>query len=212
MYDNSAVDFAAVLAVQSLFSGLSVPWWIGGGWAIDLAIGEASREHGDIDVVLLERDEHALHTDLPDLSFGVIETDRTRPWGWGERLLAGPSRLLVEAPELPQRTEILFAGAVGTNWVFHRGSHGIARSLKLVTKERYGIRYLAPEVVLLLKCLSDRAKDGQDFDVALSILGDEQRQWLREGVGRRWFAACLRAGVPQDTVGPHPWELRLGAA
>ena len=26
------------------------PWWIAGGWAIDLALGRSTRAHGDVDV------------------------------------------------------------------------------------------------------------------------------------------------------------------
>ncbi|MFC8080143.1 nucleotidyltransferase domain-containing protein [Streptomyces sp. NPDC057307] len=31
-----------------LFSGLPCPWWIGGGYAIELAVGRSFRPHGDI--------------------------------------------------------------------------------------------------------------------------------------------------------------------
>jgi Aminoglycoside-2''-adenylyltransferase len=47
-------------AVGSLLSGLTVPWWITGGWAIDLAVGHVTRDHSDVNVMMLERDEHAL--------------------------------------------------------------------------------------------------------------------------------------------------------
>ena len=50
-------DFAAVSAVCSLLSGLTVPYWIAGGWAIDLAVGRVTRDHADVDVMLLERDK-----------------------------------------------------------------------------------------------------------------------------------------------------------
>jgi hypothetical protein len=47
-------------AVSSLLSGLTVPWWITGGCAIDLAAGHVSRDHADVNVMMLERDEYAL--------------------------------------------------------------------------------------------------------------------------------------------------------
>jgi len=54
------VGFEPVHAVGSLLSGLTVPWWITGGWAIDQAAGHLTRDHTDVDVMMLERDEHAL--------------------------------------------------------------------------------------------------------------------------------------------------------
>ena len=56
--------FGPVLAVRSLLSALTVPYWIAGGWAIDLAVGRVTRDHADVDIMLLERDEHALRTDF----------------------------------------------------------------------------------------------------------------------------------------------------
>jgi hypothetical protein len=41
-------DFGAVSAVCSLLSGLTVPYWIIGGWAIDLAVGRVTRDHTHI--------------------------------------------------------------------------------------------------------------------------------------------------------------------
>ena len=63
MNRTSNAGFGPVLAVRSLLSDLTVPYWIAGGWAIDLAVGRVTRDHADVDVMLLERDEHALrHT------------------------------------------------------------------------------------------------------------------------------------------------------
>jgi hypothetical protein len=42
------------------FSSLTVPWWIAGGWALDLFLGRQFREHGDLDVGVLRRDSPQL--------------------------------------------------------------------------------------------------------------------------------------------------------
>lgn len=36
------------------------PWWIAGGWAIDLFLGRQTRPHGDTDVLVLRCDQLAL--------------------------------------------------------------------------------------------------------------------------------------------------------
>lgn len=34
--------------VVALMQGLAVPWWVAGGYAIELAVGHAYREHGEL--------------------------------------------------------------------------------------------------------------------------------------------------------------------
>lgn len=43
--------------VARFFSSLVVPWWIAGGWALDLFLGAQTRDHDDIDVQILRRDQ-----------------------------------------------------------------------------------------------------------------------------------------------------------
>src|SRR6185437_5074343 len=38
---------------RALLAGISAPWWIVGGWAIDLFLGHRSRAHKDLDVGIL---------------------------------------------------------------------------------------------------------------------------------------------------------------
>jgi len=51
--------------VAAVFSRADVPWWIAGGYAIELAVGHAFREHEDIGVLLLRRDQLAVQEVLP---------------------------------------------------------------------------------------------------------------------------------------------------
>ncbi len=46
--------------VAQLFSSLTIPWWIAGGWALDLFLGVQTREHRDIDVQILRRDQQVV--------------------------------------------------------------------------------------------------------------------------------------------------------
>ena len=39
-------------AVARKFDGVTAPWWIAGGYAIELFVGKPLRTHGDIDVLL----------------------------------------------------------------------------------------------------------------------------------------------------------------
>jgi hypothetical protein len=214
--DRVPPGFEPLVAVRSLLAPLTVPWWIGGGWAIDLAVGGPTRSHGDIDVVLLERDEHALRTDLPDVDLLLVTGpgDHEQPWPPGRRLAAGADRIRLKSPRLPLPCEVLLEAAVGSRWVYHRGQPSTALPLSDAGQQRYGIPFLAPEVVLFTKAVFTRDKDQRDFESALPFLGARQRQWLRDGITRRWRSAQRRAGDPDaetsDTAESRLVTLRRG--
>ena len=192
MNSPTNAGFGPVLAVRSLLSALTVPYWIAGGWAIDLAVGRVTREHADVDIMLLERDEHALRTDLTEVDVQLIGRDGQRGrWPAGRRLLAGPGpgrprppigadRLVLHSENLPLPTEVLLASAVGASWVYYRGARCISRPLADITRNRDGIPFLAPEVVLLFKSRSESGKDQRDVETALPVLSAEQRSWLQD--------------------------------
>lgn len=54
--------------VSDLLRDLSVPWWVAGGWAIDLIVGKQTRPHADIDVQFLRADQRAVQATLSSRS------------------------------------------------------------------------------------------------------------------------------------------------
>lgn len=168
--DNT--DFAAVSAVCSLLSGLTVSYWITGGWAIDLTVGRVTRDHADVDVMLLERDKHALWNDLPEDEIQITGRDRES------------RRLTLQSENLLLPTEVFLADADGTFWVHRRGTYRVKRPLADITRHRDGIPFLAPEVVLLFKARSKADKDQRDVETALPVLDAGQRSWLQETLKR----------------------------
>ena len=211
MTDSIPAGFQPLLEVRSLLASLTVPWWIGGGWAIDLAVGRPTRPHGDIDVVLLERDEHALRTDLADVDLLLMTgpDHREQPWPPGRRLTAGPDRVRLLSPRLPLPCEVLLEAAVGSRWVYHRGQPAITLPFSEAGRQRFGIPFLAPEVVLATKAVFTRDKDQHDFEAALPVLSAVQRQWLRGAITRLWQSARRRADDPDAEASEHPWTAPL---
>ena len=163
---DSGSDFAAVSATCSVLSSLTVPYWIIGGWAIDLAAGRVTRDHADVDIMMLERDKHALWSDLTgvDVAAGTL----------------GPGRLALRSDRLPLPTDVFLSRATGTSLVYRRGAHSVTRALADITRYRDSIPYLAPEVVLLFKARSKAAKDQHDVETALPLLDAGQRSWLHD--------------------------------
>lgn len=141
--------------------------------------------------MLLERDEHALGTDLTQVDVQLIGRDgRPGPWPADRRLLAdpgrqrpmGPGRLVLHSKSLPLPTEVWLGSAVGSFWVHHRGGHCVRRPLADITGQRDGIPFLAPEVVLLFKARSKIGKDQRDVETARPTLSAEQSSWLLDAL------------------------------
>jgi hypothetical protein len=72
-------------------------------------------------------------------------------------------------------------------------------------RARYGIPYLAPEVVLTLKSVSERDNDEHDFSPALPLLDHALRDWLQDVITRRWDGfrpgPAIRSRPPPTTPG-----------
>jgi len=229
MNTTRGAGFEPVHAVGSLLSDLPVPWWITGGWAIDLAVGQVTRDHADVNVMMLERDEHALRG-LTGLDIQLIADGQPPgPWPAGYRLMAAPvpgpkppvtgpgrhagDRLVLRGEDLPLPAQVIPASAVGAIWVYKKGSHVFTRPLGDITRLWQGIPFLAPEVVLLIKARPglDRPgtdNDQRDFEAALPVLGAKQRSWLRDAVERPSWLKDAIEGHPRPPR-QHRWTAQL---
>ncbi|SDI42640.1 nucleotidyltransferase domain-containing protein [Nonomuraea jiangxiensis] len=182
-------------SVVELFRQAAVPWWVSGGYAVELAVGRAYRDHGDLDVSLLRRDHVAVRGLLSGWDCHVADSGTLRPWPPGEVLPETAHDIWVrEHPGGPWRFQLMLDEADGTDWVYRRDPR-IRRALATLTIEEPGFRRLAPEVQLLYKANDPRPKDEQDFTEVVPVLTGEQRHWLD---------TALRLTHPT-----HPWRERL---
>lgn len=186
--------------VAALLAATTSPWWIGGGYAIELAAGRRLRDHGDIDVLLLRRDQLAAQRALTGWEWWAADPPGTlRPWRAGERLPRGVHDIWCRPGRRdPWRIQVMLDESDGSDWVSRRDRR-VRRpvdTLGFHTPE--GIPYLAPEVQLFYKARNPRPKDEADFAAVLPLLTADQRQWLH--------------GSLSLTYGPHPWQSRLGVA
>ena len=182
-------------AARKALAGYDRPWWIGGGWAIDLFAGVRSRRHEDVDVVVLRRDQQnlAAHLDGWDLHV-VTRAGELQPWR-GELLDPLVHELRARRSRDDAWTcELLLDDADGDRWVFRRDPR-VARPLAEIGLARNGLPVLAPEIVLLFKAKDPGAKDEADLEVALPLL---------QPAARAWLARALDVAHPG-----HPWLRRL---
>ncbi|MEE1737679.1 amino acid transporter [Streptomyces sp. BE147] len=186
--------------VAASFFGLKdtrFPWWVAGGLAIELAVGRRIRAHGDIDVLVLRRDQLAVQRVLAGWEWWAADPPgMLRPWAEGEYLPLGVHDIWCRpGPGAPWRVQVMLDEARGEEWVSRRDSR-VRRPLgALGLTSGDGIPFLAPEVQLYYKAGTPRPKDEVDFDAALPVLVDRQRRWLVDAI--------------TTTYGPHPWAERL---
>jgi hypothetical protein len=176
-------------AVRNLFRGYPRPYWIAGGWALDLYADRVRRPHGDVDVVVLARDldQVAATFTTPRPVVQLPETGERRTWCDGEQLAPGPNALVFPDDDHPCPIQILLAAADADQWVYHRGRGTIRKPLAEITlTSPGGLTYLAPEIVLLFKSRGDRSKDHHDFADIVPLLDSDRRQWLLDRIAPRY--------------------------
>jgi hypothetical protein len=196
-----------IRAVARLLEPFPHPWFVSGGWAIDLFLGEVTRDHGDREVGIFRRDQAALRQHLADWEwFKAVSAPDGGVWTpWeGEwlplsmhQLLTRPAGSSPDPPQLgrPEEIEFFVNDAVDGMWECKRNP-AITRPAEAISlRSPSGIPVLAPEIQLLYKAKWHRPKDEHDFSHALARMGLTQRTWLKES---------LQVVHPDD-----PWLARL---
>lgn len=56
--------FATILAFGQVMAGFPRPWFVSGGWVIDLFLDRVTRDHADLEVGIFRRDQGALSRHL----------------------------------------------------------------------------------------------------------------------------------------------------
>jgi hypothetical protein len=172
-------------------------WWIAGGWALDLYLGRPSRPHADLDIgvprrdigeVLLRLDQWDIHeaTDgiLTPLEPGKLPRPEVNSL-WCRRRGAADWNF-----------EILLDEVVGKTWVYRRDPRITRPMGDAVKRAKDGIPFLAPEIQLLYKAKTVRARDRLDFRHVSPRL---------DAPGRHWLKNALELSAPS-----HEWIALLG--
>lgn len=182
--------------VISLFRPLDAPWWVSGGYAIELAVGHAYRDHGDVDISILRRDQLTVRRLLTGWDCHVADPPGTlRPWPTHETLPTSAHDVWVrEHPDGPWRFQLMLEESDGDTWLCRRDPR-IRRPLGTIGVEAGGFLRLAPGIQLLYKGKNPRPNDEVDFDRALPLLTAHERRWLNEALATAY--------------GTHPWQDRL---
>jgi hypothetical protein len=195
-------EVKALLEVAEALGNLRAPFYFAGGWAIDLHLGRVTREHHDIDALVMRRDHLLLHKALKGFSLKKIipHPDGMPPnrgtiveWPPGERLELPVHQVnAYRAGESEPAFQMFLAESSEGEWIFRRNPNVRMPISKMGFHPLWGLPYLAPEIVLLFKAKHLEARDRADFDHALPALSAEARQWLRDAIekthpGHEWL-------------------------
>jgi GNAT superfamily N-acetyltransferase len=178
-------------------SGLDdVPWYVAGGWAVDLHLGgspastRTSRRHPR---TCFDRWRAAL-TPSPSTTRGraVASASTTRP--------RDPANHQVWlCADGAWRMDTFLESGDATTWVCHRDARVRAPLADAVARSREGLPYLRPQFVLLGKAKHRRPKDEADLAALLPTMDVAARRWLARALqlvhpGHPWIGRALAPG------------------
>lgn len=192
------MSFEVCETIAARLQHFDKPWYIAGGWAIDLYIGSHTRAHKDIEVAVLREDQQYVRAYLNDWSFQKAVHGQLQPWE--QEFLALPIHEIHATHTVTgEQLEILLNDVANERWTFRRDTRiSLPLSLLRCTTST-GIPYLAPEVVLLYKATQTREKDDADFYAVKPFLEEHRKQWLRDALTlhmptHHWILALEKEG------------------
>jgi hypothetical protein len=173
--------FSPVEDVAQEFKEAPFEWYISGGWAVDLFLGQVQRVHHDVDVIVPRRSQLDLQRHLTDRGWKLITPFERRLGPWPPHMRLELPRHQVHAYRDGQFIDLLLTDMEDV-WRYRREPSILRTKERMSLTGQNGIPYLAPELVLLFKSKNtsdhERPKDHSDFERAYPHLEPERRAWL----------------------------------
>ena len=178
-----------------------------GGWAIDLFLGEVTREHEDLEISVFRHHQHALWEHFGGRRlFKVATAGQWDEWCEGEYLELPVHQVLARPPDggppadpwNPAADELQFFlnEVEGGIWLCRRDQRVTRHVREVAMRSESGLPIVAPEIQLLYKAAHDVAKNEHDFQLVVGRLQGKQRAWLHEALdlvhpGHAWLEALV---------------------
>jgi hypothetical protein len=164
---------------------VKAPWYVAGGWAIDLFLGGQRREHEDLEIAVPSSRFDEVVDALSDFEFFVITGPREAiPLEAARDRLEQTHQTWVREPAGGSwRLDAFREPSDGDTWICRRSRAITMPYERLVERTADGLPYGRPEVILLYKAKHFRQpKNQKDFEAALPRLETERRRWLRDAL------------------------------
>jgi hypothetical protein len=178
--------------VAQRLAAVRAPWCVAAGWALDLFVGEITREHDDIEIAVPAARFDEVLAALPGHEWDVVGDGRV--WPYPEQLATHFQTWLREPATGTYRLDVFREPHVRERWVCRRDRSITLPYAEMIRRTGDGIPYVIPEVALLFKAKHLRDKDEADFARVLPALQSAQRSGLRGWLsrvhpGHRWIDA-----------------------
>jgi hypothetical protein len=181
--------------VAARLESVDAPWYVAGGWALDLFLGGERREHEDLEIAV---PNSRLDEFLPSLDglevFVITGPSEATPIELARDRLEETHQTWVREPATGfWRLDVFREPSDGATWICRRDASIRMPYRDVIEWTADGIPYGRPEVILLYKAKhADRARDQGDFADVLPVLGPKRRRWLAEALqvvhpGHSWL-------------------------
>jgi hypothetical protein len=165
-------------SVVEVMKPFPYPWFIAGGWALDLAFGEQTRKHEDVDLCCFREDLNELLDFFSDWDrqVAIPEEHRLVPCAKEEDAL--PPKHEFHFSKDNKKIEILLIDRDGSDVLFRRDP-SIRLSLdEFKRTDMLGRPFVSPSWQLLFKAKNPRPKDHDDFFKHAPALSKKEKLWL----------------------------------
>ena len=179
--------------VAQHLAGITTPWCVAAGWALDLFRGIQTREHGDIEIAMPAASFPEIRDRFPGYAFDAVSSGRIWENAAPHVLAATHQTWLRDRATGNYLLDVFREPHDGETWICRHDETIRLAYGQIIHHTLDGIPYLAPELVLLFKAKHARPKDQADFDETIPHMTPAQRQALaglltRAHPGHHWQA------------------------
>jgi len=177
--------FEQCMKVKNIMDKFGFPWFVAGGWAIDLFLDKETRMHDDIEIGIYREHQMKLQKYFEKRKKYYINNKsligKHIKVEWNKEYLRLPiHELYIEYNDL--EIEVLLNERDEENWIYRRNEKIKHNEQSVILNTKDGIPYLCPEIVLLYKTKEMREKDIEDIKNASTKMNDSQVKWLIESI------------------------------
>src|SRR5450631_2540806 len=116
--------------VATVMHDFQRPWWVAGGWAVDMFLGSITRSQSDVDIAVLRADQDMLWRYLKGWALFKAISGTLYPWSAEERLELPVHE--IRAHRAGESLEFLFNERVADRWAFRRNT-AVSMPLNAIT-------------------------------------------------------------------------------
>ena len=173
--------------------GVTTPWYVAGGWALDLFLGRQTRRHGDLEIAIPAADFGQISGLFPGYVFDGVGQNQLWENATPEVIAATHQTWLRDPASGDYLVDVMREPHEAGTWICRHTPTIRLPYDEVICRTADGVPYLAPELALLFKAKHARPKDQRDFEGVVPELSPAQRERLAGLIGgvypeHRWLA------------------------